>query len=714
MDRNQFNSPISQRRKSWFASLFTTVCIAGFLTASASCLAAARPAGIGQDAAAAASTQSGQAADNSSQPEDKASNSNQISSEAEKISDLERTIEAQARRLRELEADVTSPDGEFAKSEREFRDLDVELDQKRERIQQLKKEGNAQEVAVLEAEVKSLDTQWRLAKERFELAIEERKTMREEIATLKLKLEKDREALDELTGGSEPNKSEGDGESDRSMGDGRDEAASGRATPKITAKSLLTGGRFAAGEADAASEGDVASSSKTAGESDEPVDEELMRAEALAKEKEEDAEEAQEEVQSIAARIAALQKLIGQEQKGLALARKKADLALATQRALEEELPKKVAEQAAAAELDELRAGIAQAKARYDQARTDITDSTDRLNDLRSELAALQSQQILALQEANKKRSEAEAAQEKVEGLRNPFALRNILQWCIDHGPRLFLIIFGMVLLDQLAKFFGHRTIKLIASATGRGTTAERENRAKTLVGVFQNAVSVAIFVGGVLMALEEAGANVTVLMGGVAVVGLAVAFGAQNLIKDYFYGFVMLMENQYMLNDVIKIGELAGQVERITLRMTVLRDASGVVHFIPNGTINSVSNETHGWSRASFEIGVAYKENVDQVICVLAEMGGEMRHDPNYGPMILDDPTQPGVDSLGESAVVIKFFIKTRPHQQGAVKRELLRRIKNRFDELGIELPFPHRTIYHRHDGIALPIDIAPIKKCA
>src|SRR5262249_45022224 len=151
---------------------------------------------------------------------------------------------------------------------------------------------------------------------------------------------------------------------------------------------------------------------------------------------------------------------------------------------------------------------------------------------------------------------------------------------------------------------------------------------------------------------------------------GLAVAFGAQNLIKDYFSGFVMLLENQYMLNDTIRIGDVTGQVERITLRMTVLRDSGGVVHFIPNGTINSVSNETHGWSRAIIEVGVAYKENLDDVIAVLSEVAHELRADKTFGPMILEDATPPAVDGLGESAVTLKFSIKTKPNQQASIKR--------------------------------------------
>ena len=160
----------------------------------------------------------------------------------------------------------------------------------------------------------------------------------------------------------------------------------------------------------------------------------------------------------------------------------------------------------------------------------------------------------------------------------------------------------------------------------------------------------------------------------------------------------MILLEQQYTINDVIRIGDISGMVERITLRMTVLRDLEGRVHFIPHGQISSTTNMTYGWSRAVFDVGVAYKENVDSVIGVIEELGHAMREDSEFGPLILEDLTMLGVDGFGDSAVVIKFFIKTLPLQQWAVKRELMRRIKRRFDQLGIEIPFPHRTVYHHH----------------
>ncbi len=623
-------------------------------------------------------------------------------SDVERIADLRQTLEDEHARLKELESELNDPAGEYAKAEKEFQGLDRELEQKRESLEKLKADGKSVKALALEKELVSVEKQRKLAKELFELALEERKALRDEVATLRRKTQLDQAALDELTG-AKPKPEEESKSADKEHDRGRKSADSKDSEHDAEKPN------------DTKDKPDEAKDKPTADEKSEDDDPELMQAEEEARRKEQEAEEAQEETRSIAARIADLQKLIVQQQKMLVLARKKAELAQATRTQLESELVQREKEGATAAELQELRTGAAEARQRFAAAQADVTDATDRLNDRRSELGSLQSEQILVLQEAAQSRLEAATAKETVEELRNPFTLRNASQWLLDHGPRVLLLVLGMFVMNYLSHFFSSRTINLVAGGTVRGSSIERENRARTLVGVFQNACTVAIFIVGSLMILEECGANITVLVGGVAAFGLAVAFGAQNLIKDYFSGFVMLLENQYMLNDTIRIGEMTGQVERITLRMTVLRDSSGVVHFIPNGTITSVSNETHGWSRAIVEVGVAYKENVDHVMSVLTELSRELRADKTFGPMIVEDSLPPFVDALGDSAVTLKFSFKTKPNQQLPVRRELLRRIKNRFDELGIELPFPHRTLYHRYESEAgLPPGLSEIKKCA
>ncbi len=221
------------------------------------------------------------------------------------------------------------------------------------------------------------------------------------------------------------------------------------------------------------------------------------------------------------------------------------------------------------------------------------------------------------------------AANKNAEAPSN-FSLATVWRWLVDHRPgpeqigRLIVTLLAILALYLAVKLSGRHLVKVVAQAPGRGSLRDRENRAITLVGVFQNVATLAVLLGGALMLLDAMGISIVPLMGGAAVFGLAVAFGSQNLIKDYFSGFMLLMEDQYGVNDVVKIGDISGAVEQITLRMTVLRDLEGVVHFIPHGTITTVSNMTHGWSRALFDIGVAYKEDTDRVVDVMLEVARE------------------------------------------------------------------------------------------
>ena len=242
------------------------------------------------------------------------------------------------------------------------------------------------------------------------------------------------------------------------------------------------------------------------------------------------------------------------------------------------------------------------AETEFRKHRSETRSRSDELTRLQGELSSLLTEQMAARRAALEKERESAAAMQKVEELRNPFAPRNMLIWLVEHGPKLLAVILAMVVLHWLTKQFSRRIVYVMTRTGHRGTTTreEREARASTLVGVFHNAASITITVGGGLMILQEMDIPIGPLLGGAAVFGLAVAFGAQNLIRDYFYGFVILLENQYKLNDVIKIGDTSGQVEQITLRMTVLRDLEGNVHFVPNGQIVTVTNMTHGWSRAS------------------------------------------------------------------------------------------------------------------
>lgn len=223
-----------------------------------------------------------------------------------------------------------------------------------------------------------------------------------------------------------------------------------------------------------------------------------------------------------------------------------------------------------------------------------------------------------------------------------------------------------------------------------------REQRGRTIASLLNNVARITIVA---LAALTILGTlldiNIGPLLAGVGVFGLAVSFGAQSLVKDIINGVLVLIEGQYGIGDVIRVDGTAGMVERITLRITVLRDMHGVVHVIPNGEINKLSNLTKVWSRAVLDLRVAYTEDVDRVLEVLRDLGAELNDDLEWGPSLTEPPSVLGVQDFLESAMIIRMTATTLPLKQWNVARELRRRIKNRFDAEGIRIPYPHLTFY-------------------
>lgn len=222
-----------------------------------------------------------------------------------------------------------------------------------------------------------------------------------------------------------------------------------------------------------------------------------------------------------------------------------------------------------------------------------------------------------------------------------------------------------------------------------------REQRHRTIASLLGNVTLVAVIVVVVLTILDILLNNIGPILASFGILGLAFSFGAQSLVKDIITGTFMQMEGQFGIGDVIRVSDVSGMVEKITLRTTVLRDVEGVVHIIPNGEIVRVSNMTKAWSRTLLHIGVAYKEDVDHVIAVLRDLLREFRSDPEWSGLLLEDPEVPGIENFADSAVVIRIVAKTLPQKQWDVARELRRRIKIRFDAEGIEIPFPHTTFY-------------------
>lgn len=223
----------------------------------------------------------------------------------------------------------------------------------------------------------------------------------------------------------------------------------------------------------------------------------------------------------------------------------------------------------------------------------------------------------------------------------------------------------------------------------------DAEKRVKTLTGLLRTICLTLLWVVAVVMSLDQVGLDITPILASAGIVGLAVGFGAQNLVRDVINGFFMILENQVRVGDVAVVNGTGGLVEAISFRTITLRDLNGTVHIFPNGTITTLSNMTKEWSYYVMDIGVAYKEDTDRVTAVIKDVGKELQEDPEFGPNMLEPIEVLGVDQFADSAVVIKARLKTLPIKQWVVGREYRRRLKKAFDAKGIEIPFPHRTLY-------------------
>lgn len=238
----------------------------------------------------------------------------------------------------------------------------------------------------------------------------------------------------------------------------------------------------------------------------------------------------------------------------------------------------------------------------------------------------------------------------------------------------------------------------------------EQHKRLETLGRVFRYVTAVVITLITVMLVLSELGISIAPILASAGIVGLAVGFGAQSLVKDYFTGLFLLLENQVHQGDVVEVAGLGGLVEEVTLRYIRLRDYEGSVHFIPNGVVTTVTNRSRDYAYALVDIGVAYREDVEAVFDVIRQVAADIRADATLGPLILEDLDLAGVDAWADSAVMVRFRIKVRPLQQWTVKRAFLLRLKKEFDRLGIEIPFPHLTVYpgQSRDGSAPPLYLA------
>jgi small-conductance mechanosensitive channel len=273
-------------------------------------------------------------------------------------------------------------------------------------------------------------------------------------------------------------------------------------------------------------------------------------------------------------------------------------------------------------------------------------------------------------------------------------AWKAVRDWLLTSGLRIAFILVVSLIASRSLRVLRARLEKIIAGAV---PTEEQAQRARTLTRVIYSTALVAMAIIAGLMILRELGLDITPLIAGASVAGVALGLGAQTLIRDVIGGFFILLEDQFAVGDSIQVGNIGGAVEKMTLRATFLRDLEGTLHVIPNGEIRIVSNLTKNWSRAMVDLGVAYEEDIGRVMAALGRIGHDLYQDEEFAPLLLEEPTVTGVEALGDWAVTVRIMAKTKPGKQWQVARELRRRIKESFEREGIEMPYPRQEVLMR-----------------
>lgn len=265
-------------------------------------------------------------------------------------------------------------------------------------------------------------------------------------------------------------------------------------------------------------------------------------------------------------------------------------------------------------------------------------------------------------------------------------------EWAVTSGVRVLLIIAAMLVMLALLR---RGVTKLSGLYQGTLPIRAQIKRVDTLTHIVRDVARIVILFVGMTMILSEGSIDLKPLLAAAGLGGLAVGFGAQSLVKDLIAGFFILWEDSVRIGDVVEVAGVVGLVEEVELRTIKLRDVSGNLHVVPNGAIDKVKNLTKDYSYSLFDIGVAYRENPDEVMGILQEIAGDLRRDSRFADDILEPLEMLGVDQFKDSAVMIKCRIKTEPHKQWRVGREMNRRIRNTFEAKGIEIPFPYRPSY-------------------
>lgn len=276
-----------------------------------------------------------------------------------------------------------------------------------------------------------------------------------------------------------------------------------------------------------------------------------------------------------------------------------------------------------------------------------------------------------------------------------------------QHWLQIGLTILLILVLASILKRLARRALGRVFDHLADTGDSESVKRYGTLQQIAHYAINVAMTLLTVMLVLDQLGISIAPILAAAGVLGLAVGFGAQSLVKDYFTGLFLLLEDQVRQGDVVEIAGKAGKVEKMTLRYILLRDYEGATHTIPNGMIDTVTNRSRDYAYAVIDVGVAYREDVDEVFEIMRQEGAALRADPAYSKLITEDLEIAGVDQLADSSVMLRGRFKVLTLEQWGIRRAYLYRLKKAFDARGIEIPFPHLTVYQGElkDGSAPPL---------
>lgn len=277
---------------------------------------------------------------------------------------------------------------------------------------------------------------------------------------------------------------------------------------------------------------------------------------------------------------------------------------------------------------------------------------------------------------------------------------QQIVPWLMTHGVKIIFILVGAYILHKIARKFIIKMIQVAVGAKSSISAEDERKREDTLIQIFVLTLKIVLLTVTTLMVLHEIGIMIGPILAAAGIVGLAIGFGGQYLIRDIITGLFIIIENQYRVGDVVSFDTASGTVEAISLRKTTLRDLDGTVHHIPHGEIKKVSNYTQDFSRIKLDLGVAYNTNVEHVKRVINETGEEMINDPLWQPVILKAPQFKRIEEFTDSSIVIRIIGETMPHSKWDVVGEFRKRIKEAFEKENIEIPFPQSVVHHIHQG--------------